>query len=109
MALTTWINDTEVTIASKFEVCPDCKGKGSSTAYLGAYTADDLDEAGPEFLEDVRAGNYDRPCDACEGLRVIEVPDTLRMSGAEREAWNTEQIEAARDAAEAAAERRVGC
>lgn len=109
MALTTWINDTERTIASKFEVCPDCKGSGTSTAYLGAYTSDELDEAGPEFLEDVRAGNYDRACDLCGGLRVVEVPDTARMSPAEIEGWNLEQREAAADAAMAAAERRAGC
>lgn len=67
-------------IPTKLELCPVCEGRGVSSAYLGAYTQDELDEAGPEFLEDYVNGVYDRACDRCDGLRVVEVPDLARCT-----------------------------
>lgn len=60
---------------TKYEVCPECRGKGASSAYLGAFTAEDVDELGPEWMEDYTAGRYDRPCQECNGLRVVEILD----------------------------------
>ena len=60
-------------LPSKVVVCGRCDGKGTSTAYLGAYTTDEMDEQGPEFFEDYMGGLYDRQCDKCNGLRVTAV------------------------------------
>lgn len=54
-----------------FVVCWQCHGTGASSAYLGAYTSDEMDELGDEFIEDYRRGLYDRPCDVCSGLHVV--------------------------------------
>ena len=60
-------------LPSKVVVCGRCDGKGVSTAYLGAYTMEEMDEQGPEFFEDYMSGMYDRQCDRCNGLRVTAV------------------------------------
>ena len=65
----------EVDLPAKFQVCGDCSGMGGSSAYLGAFTRDEMDEMGEEFLEDYRAGNFDRPCETCQGQRVVAVVD----------------------------------
>lgn len=68
----------EVVIPAIFEVCPACGGRGASSAYLGAFTREDMDEQGPEFMESYMNGAYDRRCDECDGERVIAVPDRRR-------------------------------
>lgn len=81
-----------------FEVCSFCRGRGTSVAYLGAYTESLRDEMGEEwyeFMDDLRAGMYDRPCPRCEGLRVEAVHADDCEDERERRQW----------AAEAAAER----
>jgi hypothetical protein len=59
----------------KWEICPHCQGHGKSSAYLGAFTRDQLDED-PEFFEDYLAGHYDRACDHCQGGKVKVVDET---------------------------------
>ena len=75
-----WVN-TETDYGPDWEpptrviVCPQCHGKGVSTAYLGAYTQSDREEMGEEwfdFMDDVRNGVYDRTCDQCHGRNVVE-------------------------------------
>lgn len=56
----------------KFIVCPDCGGAGTSSAYLGAFTGDDMEQAGDEFREDYMSGAFDRKCDECNGQRVVK-------------------------------------
>lgn len=70
-------DEITLTVASTKEVCPDCRGEGKSSAYLGAFTGDDMRED-PDFFEDYMAGHYDRQCETCKGLRVIDVPDESR-------------------------------
>ncbi|MCP4897350.1 MAG: hypothetical protein GY906_10300 [bacterium] len=53
-----------------FIVCPLCQGRGTQTLHGAAFTADEIDEQGPEFLEDMMEGVYDHPCDHCGGKRV---------------------------------------
>lgn len=66
----------EVTLPWKWAICESCRGNGSSSAYLGAYTRDDLDEMGPEWCEDYFAGNFDRACEVCDGTGKIKVVDS---------------------------------
>ena len=92
-------------LPSKVVVCSRCDGKGASTAYLGAYTMDEMDEVGPEFFDDVRAGLYDRVCDRCDGLRVTAVINwdevTKEQSAALEEEYHYDK--------ESKMERLMGC
>jgi hypothetical protein len=68
-----------VALPSKFEVCRRCQGKGSHDGWEGGMTRDDMDEYGPEFMEDYMSGVYDRQCTVCKGVRVVEVVDRNRV------------------------------
>ena len=79
-----------------FEVCPQCEGSGTSSAYLGAYTASEWAEQDDEFKEDYIAGRYDRTCQTCNGLRVVaevdreQCPADLLKRWDEAEAFDAE-------------------
>lgn len=56
-------------------VCPRCRGEGSivNPSVDGhGITADEMDELGPEFMQDYLDGLYDVRCPRCTGLRVVE-------------------------------------
>jgi hypothetical protein len=86
-------------------VCPQCRGKGTSTAYLGAYTASEWAEQGDDFHDDYLSGVYDRTCETCGGRNVV---DELTEEAEKRPAvrrWLREAYEADRIEA---MERRMG-
>jgi hypothetical protein len=64
----------EVHLPANWEICGDCRGEGKSSAYLGAFTAEDMHED-PDFADDYMAGHYDRTCDTCHGKGRVLVPD----------------------------------
>jgi DnaJ-class molecular chaperone len=73
--------------------CPSCQGKGKSSAYLGAYTRSEFDEAfDEEGKADYFAGRYDRPCNKCEGAGKQTVVDLKRCTHAQRTSWQ-EQLD----------------
>lgn len=98
-ALRAATSDLGQTPPTRHEVCSTCHGHGSTSAHLGAFTADDLWALGNEFREDYAAGWYDRPCPDCEGLRVVLVLDEDRASPAEYRAY-VAALEAAYEARE---------
>lgn len=55
----------------KFIVCPSCEGTGGSSAYLGAFTSEDMHDMDDDFMEDYFGGRFDRKCDECNGQRVV--------------------------------------
>tara|TARA_R110002051_G_scaffold9652_2_gene37434 strand:- start:6845 stop:7207 length:363 start_codon:yes stop_codon:yes gene_type:complete len=69
--------DEQGIFPSKVVVCPSCDGSGS-TLIPGmrghAYTSDQLDELGDEFVEAMMGGDYDTVCEECQGLRVSATP-----------------------------------
>lgn len=71
-------DDSETELPFKWEICGACSGHGSSSAYLGAFTREDLDDEGPEFVEDYFAGRYDRSCEHCDGAGKVKVVDPAR-------------------------------
>lgn len=77
---------------SEWRICDECGGEGRSSAYLGAFTAEDMDREGDEFFENYMAGRYDRTCEPCDGtgkvlaLRVESVPSDVRAAVEQREA-----------------------
>ncbi len=74
--------DVEIALPFKWEICGCCNGHGTSSAYLGAYTESEMDEAGPDFHDDYMAGVYDRTCDECEGEGKVKVIDRARCGKA---------------------------
>jgi RecJ-like exonuclease len=73
--------------------CGACGGKGKSSAYLGAYTRSEFDEAfDEEGKADYFAGRYDRPCNKCEGTGKQTVVDRKRCTHAQRASWQ-EQLD----------------
>lgn len=93
----------------RFEICSVCDGHGKSSAYLGAYTADEMAEQGPDFREEYMAGAYDRTCDECRGDGKVMVADRSRMTAAQIKAYDEELDDEAEWRAEVEAERRMGC
>jgi hypothetical protein len=67
-------NKAPLVIPAAWAICPSCSGNGGSSAYLGAFTREDLDEAfDPEAQEAYFAGEFDRPCTRCHGTgKVLE-------------------------------------
>ena len=97
------------TFPAKYQVCPTCKGRGTSSAYLGAFTTDEMYEMGDDFRDAYLAGDYDRPCSNCSGRTTILVPDMERMTyNQQQEVIRYEQQITDLEAMEAA-ERRMGC
>lgn len=107
---TVYDNDgDEVMYPTVCEVCPQCHGKGTSSAYLGAYTASEWAEQDDDFRDDYMAGRYDRTCDTCHGRNVIEVPDYASMSPELRKLVEDTEQELWEMHAMSEAERRAGC
>lgn len=76
----------EVELPAHWQICRRCRGEGTSSAHLGAFTREDFDED-PDFAEDYMEGGYDRPCEACDGSgKVLEI---------NREACTTDEQQAA--------------
>ena len=66
----------------KFEVCPRCNGEGkhvNPAIDSHGLSREDFD-ADPDFEEDYFSGVYDVECYECKGLRVVKVPDWMRLT-----------------------------
>ena len=99
---------SETPVPFKWCICGGCDGSGKSSAYLGAYTWDEMDEAGLEFIEDYFAGNYDRACERCEGTGKVKTANRKAMNRAALAIWDEQRRGEAEDRACQAAERRMG-
>ena len=61
---------------SRWRICPRCEGEGQSSAYLGAFSADEFNDAfDPDEQEAYIAGAYDRCCEECGGSGKITQAD----------------------------------
>lgn len=100
-----------VTIPSVFEVCHRCKGKGKhdhpafSNGITSSEWAQDWDD---DSREGYLSGRYDVPCEACDGLRVVAVPDFDRLPPDLLARVEAHLDRLARDRAEQRAEQRLG-
>jgi hypothetical protein len=73
-------------LPATYQVCPDCRGEGASSLYLGAITQEDRErDWSPDEWDAYLRGEYDRTCDRCKGRRVVLVVDmaSLKASNAE--------------------------
>jgi hypothetical protein len=103
--------DEEIALPGKFEVCSRCDGHGThvNPAIDGnGLSAEDFEEAGPEFRDDYMAGAYDVACEVCGGARVVAVPDFERWTPEQRTSWERQEQARADLEREEAAERRMG-
>ena len=94
----------------KFEVCPECDGRGERALHGIAITGDEWN--GPDWDDDSREayvrGDYDTVCECCNGARVIVVLDRERATPEQVAAYDGEQEAEADYRAWCAAERRLG-
>lgn len=100
----------ELELPGKHEVCPRCEGHGTHVNPNidgNGLSAEDFDEAGPEFREDYLGGVYDVACEECRGARVVVVPDFERWTVEQRAEYERAQREAAESRAIENAERRA--
>lgn len=75
----------DIHLPAKFEVCPRCQGGGKQDVYDGGMTGDEMAEAGQEFAEDYAAGVYFKPCEECNGKRVVAVADRSLLNAKQAE------------------------
>ena len=97
-------------IPAFWNICDDCYGNGESSAYLGAFTAEDFDEAFPEDDDRMRylSGGYDRRCEQCNGTGKVLLPDD-RSNDPIVQAYLEHLREEYEYRMEREAERRYGC
>lgn len=100
--------DDEVSIPARWDVCPSCQGRKHVPLQGIAFTQSEMDED-PDFREDYFSGHYDRSCTECNGEGLVAVPDELRATPDQLNAWSDHQADEADDRAMAEAERRAGC
>ena len=63
-------------IPALWEICSDCQGNGASSAYLGAFTQEDIErDWSQDEWSDYLDGGYDKPCGPCNGSGKVLVPD----------------------------------
>jgi hypothetical protein len=88
-------NEVELELPWKWVICPQCEGRGTSSAYLGAFCSDEWAEMDPEWKEDYMAGRFDRACpEGCEAGKV-KVVDRDRVGKEELAAYDEQQKELA--------------
>ena len=105
------IDDTDATLAMKYDVCDVCEGRGSvvnPNIDRDGLTAADFDED-PDFLDGYMSGRYDVPCGYCAGLRVTPVVNEEASDAASVDIYY-DRLRADDDYyAECASERMMGC
>jgi hypothetical protein len=60
-------DDVTYTLPARRCRCDGCEGKGKSSRYLGAISAEDRDDWGEDTFAAYMRGAFDRPCGDCRG------------------------------------------
>lgn len=92
----------------KCEGCGTDRGR-SVECDGGGFTSSEWAEQDDDFKSDYLAGVYDRTCECCKGLRVIEVIDRDRADPAVVARLDAQAKIDAEYAAQWRAEMRMGC
>jgi hypothetical protein len=68
-------------MSAKWRICPRCEGEGKSSAWLGAFTAEEFqDSFCDDEAADYMAGRYDRTCEECGGSGKVTQTDEDRYA-----------------------------
>ena len=104
-------------LPARWEICGDCYGEGKT--YLGwaardqpAFSVEDFDREGEDFMEDYMAGRYDRACPSCKGSGKSLDIDEAALKGVDLkifEAYSAYLDEDRYYQRELESERRFGC
>src|SRR5262245_25725128 len=100
---------SEKELATYWEICGHCRGDGTSSAYLGAFTGDEWREMDSDWQEDYLAGRFDRACESCGGSGKGRVGDWSRLSSEDAAVYEAQLQDDREYDAMCAAERRYGC
>jgi DnaJ-class molecular chaperone len=84
----------------KWAICPSCGGHGKSSAYLGAFTGEQMRDD-PEFAEDYMAGHYDRTCEECGGSGKVKEINERRISAKDLARYDQQERDRQADEREA--------
>lgn len=96
-------SEIHISVPAKYEICEYCHGHGTQDCFDGGFTASEVDD--PDFIEDYRSGMYNKPCEECDGQRVILVPDRDNANPQDLELFDKAQEQRWQYDAEVAAER----
>lgn len=96
-------------LPAEYVVCPFCNGHGSHSKHLGSFTWDDEYMRDEHFRENYFAGNYDRVCEECGGIRVVKEVNWKALTSEQAEMVERYYRQEAEYRAMVAAERRAGC
>jgi hypothetical protein len=103
--------EVEHVIPSKYEVCPNCSGKGSHVnpnVDGHGISAEEFAED-EDFEEAYHRGDYDVRCEECDGQRVQLMPDwDATWAPGLKEKYEEKLEDDASYARERAIERRMG-
>jgi hypothetical protein len=97
----------DVKLATHWEVCGGCNGRGTETLRDFAFTGDDFAED-PDFADAYFGGVYDEPCRDCKGRTTILAVDEEALPPEIRGAWFAYLRDDAETEAMYAMERRMG-
>jgi hypothetical protein len=53
-------------------VCPQCRGRGTSSAYLGAFTQSQWADEDDDWKDAYMRGEFDQTCPECDGRNVVD-------------------------------------
>jgi len=63
-------------VDAEFQVCPNCKGRGTidPPSFVQGWTSSEWAQEDPDFHESYLKGDYDVPCPMCGSIRVVLRP-----------------------------------
>ena len=100
--------EREIEVEAVWKICPDCRGEGKSSRYLGAFTSLEFDAFDDDVQDDYLSGRLDRTCDRCKGWGKLLCPDVDKMLPRVKAGWEQWLEQELLAASVQAAERRAG-
>jgi len=98
-----------INIIWRWAICPRCEGSGGTSDHFGVISSDELGEWSDEFRDAYARGDFDQPCQRCEGSGKVQVIDETCLEPAHLDHIAEYHRQAAVAAAEYRAEALLGC
>ncbi|HFD86891.1 MAG TPA: hypothetical protein ENJ35_04350 [Gammaproteobacteria bacterium] len=84
-----FLDDTEITLPTRWVVCPVCNGEGkhvNPAIDCGGLTSEDFRDD-PDFAENYREGVYDVRCNCCNGRTTVQEVDFDKLTQEQEKAY----------------------